>query len=134
MGYREIDEMVRIELLIDSNNCIETASRRRYDSYTREYFLKPTDDLEEKIDLLHRFLISADFREIRRESERYIIQGKAVKFVIYLEDDRAKYRLETGWDSGEGRNRSEFLRNAGAYGENEAGQNRKMVHEQATSR
>lgn len=87
--------MLKIELPVDSDNCIETVAKRKYDSYATEYFQNPSKELEGKIDLLYKFLVLAgDFRGLRKESEPYIIQGKSVKFVIYSDEGEAKYQLE----------------------------------------
>ncbi|GAH43195.1 unnamed protein product, partial [marine sediment metagenome] len=39
-------------------------------------------ELEERIELLKAFLESADFGRLRSQSEKHLIEGKKVKFVI----------------------------------------------------
>ena len=35
-----------------------------------------------------------NFRVLRKESERYIAEGKKVKFVVYPQNRKVRYRLE----------------------------------------
>lgn len=86
--------MLRIELPVNSDNCIETVSKREYDLYMRRYLEKESQDLKEKIELLYQFLTSVEFRKLRGESEKYIMQGKRVKFIVYPENGEAKYEMK----------------------------------------
>jgi hypothetical protein len=43
--------------------------------------------------LLRDFLEEADFRELRRQSEEYLLQGRRVKFVLYREAGELRYKL-----------------------------------------
>ena len=49
--------------------------------------------LEERIELLRMFLETMDFKQLRRESERYLAEGRKVKFRVYLEGGTPKYDL-----------------------------------------
>jgi hypothetical protein len=44
--------------------------------------------LKERIELLKAFLESMDFKKLRSQSERYLVEGKRVKFVICWKADR----------------------------------------------
>jgi translation initiation factor IF-3 len=44
--------------------------------------------LEEKIELLKAFLESIDFKKLRSQSEKYLVEGKKVKFVIRWKANR----------------------------------------------
>ena len=35
-----------------------------------------------------------DFRELRRQSEEYLTEGKAVRFILYLEKGKPKYEMK----------------------------------------
>ncbi len=44
-------------------------------------------ELEGRIELLKAFLESMDFKKLRSQSERYLIEGQKVKFVICRKED-----------------------------------------------
>ena len=90
--------MVRIELTPTLTHCIETTARREFLKSKAEYMEtgKEARELEEKIELLRAFLESMDFRELRRQSEKYLTEGKAVRFILYLEEGKHKYELKVG--------------------------------------
>ena len=52
-----------------------------------------TEELEEKVELLRVFLETMDFSKLRRESEKHLLQGRKVTFVVYHEGGTAKYDL-----------------------------------------
>jgi hypothetical protein len=87
-------DMIKIELIPDLENCIETIARREHAS-TLNKLLKPgrTDkELEEKLETLRIFLETADFKQLRAESEKKLAEGKKVEFTVYL-DDGVKYEM-----------------------------------------
>lgn len=49
--------------------------------------------LEEKIELLKAFLESVDFKNLRSQSEKYLVEGKQVKFVISWEERKPNYEM-----------------------------------------
>ncbi len=49
--------------------------------------------LEEKIELLKAFLESMDFKKLRSQSERYLIEGKEVRFVISWKEGKPSYEM-----------------------------------------
>jgi hypothetical protein len=87
--------MVQVELVPDLSHCVETAAKREYQELIRSYFQagKGDSEFEEKIELLRTFLETADFRELRKESEAYLVKGQKVKFILYREGGEVKYRL-----------------------------------------
>jgi len=87
--------MFRIELIPSLSHCIETVTKEAYQEAVTECLGKEEADatLGEKIEPLRAFLDSADFRELRRESERYLVQGSKVKFLIYLEDGKLRHEM-----------------------------------------
>ena len=54
---------------------------------------KRTKELEEKAEILRLFLESADFKQLRSESERRLVEGKKVLFAVYSEKGALKYEM-----------------------------------------
>jgi hypothetical protein len=90
--------MVQIELFPDLSHCIETVARKEYEDLARSYLQagKGDSELGEKIELLRSFLESADFKELRQQSEVYLLKGQKVKFILYQERGKANYRMLRG--------------------------------------
>ena len=88
-------EMDQIELVPDLYHCIETVARKEYEDLARSYLQagKGDSELGEKIELLRRFLESADFRKLRKQSEGYLLKGQKVKFILYPEHGKTKYKM-----------------------------------------
>ena len=87
--------MARIELTPTLTHCIETTAKQEFVRSTDEYLKvgEENRELEEKIELLRMFLESTDFRELRAESEKYLTEGKSVRFTLYLEQGKPKYEM-----------------------------------------
>lgn len=49
--------------------------------------------LEEKIQLLKAFLESMDFKKLRSQSEKHLVEGKKVKFVISWKEGKPSYEM-----------------------------------------
>jgi len=75
--------MTRIELVPDLLHCIQTRARQEH-STTMSKILSgdQSPELEQRLELLKAFLEEADFGQLRRESEEYLVQGRKVKFVL----------------------------------------------------
>jgi len=86
----------RIELTPTLTHCIETKARQEFLKSKDEYMRSGGEDeqLEEKIELLRAFLESMDFRELRRQSEEYLTEGKNVRFILYLQEGKPKYEMK----------------------------------------
>ena len=87
-----------IELIPKLEHCIETAARQEFSKSKDEYLQGGVEDkeLEARIELLRMFLDTVDFRELRRESEKLLLAGKTVRFVLYLEDEKLRYEMKVG--------------------------------------
>lgn len=87
--------MEEIELIPDLSHCIETVAEKEH-RRTVNILLKGTGNqgIEERVELLRKFLETADFKKLRRESEPYLIQGKKVKFTIGLEGVEVYYSMQ----------------------------------------
>ena len=88
--------MVRIELTPTLTHCIETKARQEFLQSEDEYMRRGGEDkeLEEKIELLRMFLESTDFRELRRESEKYLTEGGTVRLILYMDDGKPRYEMK----------------------------------------
>jgi hypothetical protein len=87
--------MVQMELVPDLSHCIETVARKEYENLVKGYLQagKGDSEFKEKIELLGTFLESADFRELRRQSEDYLLKGQKIKFILYPQHGKAQYKM-----------------------------------------
>jgi hypothetical protein len=87
---------VKIELIPNLDLCIEGTARQEYKKSADEYMRKGKKDrkLEEKIEMLRMFLETADFRKLRAESERHLIEGKKVRFILTLAKGKPRYEMK----------------------------------------
>ena len=88
--------MFMIELTPDLSSCIETVAKREYNNALRTLLTTTSHDgkISEKAELLRLFLETADFRKLRAESERHLLNGKKVKFTVSMEDERLRYEMQ----------------------------------------
>jgi hypothetical protein len=85
---------MQIELFPSLSHCIETTAKQEFWKSVDEYMEKQGDrQLEERIELLKAFLESVDFRELRCESEKHLVEGKKVTFVIRWEENKPHYNM-----------------------------------------
>jgi hypothetical protein len=84
-----------IELFPSLSHCIETAARKEFWDTVNEYMQGKQEDkeLEAKIELLKAFLESMDFKKLRSQSERHLLEGKMVKFVICWKEGKLSYEM-----------------------------------------
>jgi hypothetical protein len=84
-----------IELFPSLSHCIGTTAREEFWNSVNQYMEGGQEDkkLEEKIELLKAFLESMDFKKLRSQSEKYLTQGKAVKFVIFWKEGKPNYEM-----------------------------------------
>jgi len=87
--------MSYIELEPELDACVETQARREYGELARHLLEQGEDEeLVEKLEILWRFLNSADFSQLRRESEKHLVAGRKVRFVLELENGQLKQEME----------------------------------------
>ena len=88
--------MVRIELVPNLSNCVETIAKKEYwKSVSRCLRIEEQDEeLQEKTELLKAFLETTNFKELRRESEKHLIEGRNVKFTLYWKEGKPEYELK----------------------------------------
>lgn len=87
--------MLKIELVPDLTHCIETVAKREHAAVLKKMLAKKriNKELEEKLEILRLFLETADFKQLRAESERQLIEGKKVRFAVYLGEGMPKYEM-----------------------------------------
>jgi len=88
--------MLKVELIPDLSHCIETVTRKEHAETVRQLLgkVKEHKQLEEKIELLEAFRETADFKKLRRESEKHLVEGKEVKFIVHLEGEIPRYEMQ----------------------------------------
>ena len=84
-----------IELFPSLSHCIETTAKEEFWDSVNQYMEGEQEDknLEEKIELLKAFLESMDFKKLRSQSERYLVEDKQVKFVISWKEGKPSYEM-----------------------------------------
>jgi hypothetical protein len=88
--------MQRIELIPDLEHCIETVAKREYEVVLKQLLTRKRRNktLEEKLEILRLFLETADFTKLRAESEKYLVEGKAVRFSVFMENGKPGYEMD----------------------------------------
>jgi hypothetical protein len=84
-----------IELFPSLSHCIETTAKEEFWNSVNQYMERGQEDrkLEERIELLKAFLESTDFKQLRSQSERYLVEGRHVKFVISWKEGKPSYEM-----------------------------------------
>jgi len=84
-----------VELSPSLSHCIETTAKEEFRNSVNQYMENGREDknLEEKIELLKAFLESMDSKKLRNQSERYLVEGKRVKFVIFWKEGKPSYEM-----------------------------------------
>ena len=87
--------MLQIELVPDLDHCIETVAKREHAAVLKRLLTpgKVNKELEEILEILGFFLERVDFKQLRTESEKQIMKGRRVKFVVYLDNGVPKYEM-----------------------------------------
>ena len=87
---------MKIELPPTLDLCIEGTARQEYLKSTDEYMQRGNKDkkLEDRIELLRMFLETMDFRKLRAESEKYLVEGKTVKFILASAKGKPEYEMK----------------------------------------
>ncbi len=85
-----------IELIPDLSSCIETVAKREYEKVNKALLTSPTwdEELGQRAETLRLFLENMDFRKLRSESEKHLLNGKNVKFVIFLENGQLRHEMQ----------------------------------------
>jgi len=85
----------KIELVPDMEHCIETVAKQKYSQIVGQLLASGAHDpkLLEIVRLLKDFLETADFKKLRAKSERHLVEGRHVKFVVYAESGAPKCEM-----------------------------------------
>jgi len=87
--------MVYIELEPDLEACVETKAKRLYQQYLSKLLNKSDEQkLGEKLEILRLFLESTNFSKLRRESEKHLVEGRRVKFIVRSEKGKPEYEMQ----------------------------------------
>jgi len=88
--------MRQIELVPDLSSCIETVARREHERTAQELLSTeaPSEELMDRAETLRLFLESADLRGLRAESEKHLLEGREVRFVVSLRDGAVQYNMQ----------------------------------------
>ena len=86
---------LKVELVPDLDHCIETLAKKEHADVSKKILEagQRNKELEEKLEILRLFLETADFKKLRAESEKSLIERRRVKFLVYL-DNGVKYAIE----------------------------------------
>ena len=90
--------MFQIEFVPDLDHCIETVARKEYSGIVGQLLSsgkgkRKLGENIQKAELLRNFLETADFKRLRAESERHLVEGRYVKFVVYIDGGVPKYEM-----------------------------------------
>jgi hypothetical protein len=88
--------MLKVELVPDLTHCIETVAKREHAKLLKQ-LLRPGQrdrELEEKLEAHRLFLETADFKQLRSESESQLVKGKKVRFLVYSEGNTSGYKMQ----------------------------------------
>ena len=89
---------LRIELVPTLSHCVESAAKEEYENSLGKYLWTHghDEDLQDRLELVLAFLQSVDFRQLRRESEKHLVEGRDVRFVLYMEEGEPRYEMHVG--------------------------------------
>ena len=74
---------------------METQAKRQYNQVLSELLEKGEQaELAQKLEMLRLFLETADFSKLRNESEKHLVEGRKVKFILYLEEGKPEYEMK----------------------------------------
>lgn len=86
--------MVYVEIEPELEACVETKAKREYNKMLNKLLNQgEAGELGEKAEILRLFLESTDFSKLRSEYEKYLIEGRGVKFMLYLVEGKLRYEM-----------------------------------------
>lgn len=87
--------MRQIELVPDLSSCIETVARREHERVAQELLSTeaPSEELMDRVEILRLFLETADLRGLRAASEKHLLEGRKVTFVISVRNGTAHHEM-----------------------------------------
>ncbi len=87
---------MEIKLEPSLSSCIETVANREYKKVLNILLKRDQEDeqMEEKLELLKLFLESADFDHLRSLSDKFLLKGERVEFILKSTNNPPKYEIE----------------------------------------
>ena len=74
---------------------METKAKREYNQILSELLKKGDEEkLIEKLETLRLFIESSDFNKLRSESEKHLLKGRRVKFILRLVEGKPKCEMK----------------------------------------
>ena len=88
--------MMEITLEPSLSHCIETIAQREYKTVLSLLLRGKQEDrqLEEKVELLRRFLKLSDFSQLRSRSEEFLLAGRRVEVILRSTNGLPEYEIE----------------------------------------
>ena len=84
-----------IRLEPDLSRCIETVAREEFRRGVQTLAAgKGNEALAERSEILRLFLEGADFKELRGRSEPHLLEGKRVRFYVFVERGAVRWRMD----------------------------------------
>ena len=75
--------------------CVETKAKRQYKQILSALLKQgEEEELADELEILRLFIESADFNKLRSESEKRLLEGRRVKFILYVEEGKPKYEMK----------------------------------------
>ena len=85
---------IHVEIEPELEACVETKAKRQYNQILSELLNKGGEmELAERLEVLRLFLESADFSQLRNQSEKHLLEGKRVKFILSLTKGKPEYEM-----------------------------------------
>ena len=73
---------------------METQAKRQFEQVLSRLLKGEKEkELTEKLGILKLFLESADFSQLRSESEKHLLAGEKVKFILHLKEGKPEYEM-----------------------------------------
>lgn len=77
------DALLHLEISPDLSECVETKARKEYNRLSSLLLAGSNKTgLTEQLEVLRHFLDTANFRALRSQSEKFLIEGKTVKYLL----------------------------------------------------
>ncbi|MBN1643902.1 MAG: hypothetical protein JW856_03700 [Dehalococcoidales bacterium] len=74
--------------------CVETHAKQLYNRTSSELLKNPDDKLfQQRLETVRLFLESVDFKKLRKEWEKYLVEGKKVAFRVWQKNGKAHWKM-----------------------------------------
>jgi len=93
---RDIDLEPRHSTREIPGKCVKCLAEQKYGDCLRELLRGESEnkELEETYEALVSFLTSTELRKLRDESEKHLAEGKEVKVVLHLGEEKPRYEIK----------------------------------------